>query len=318
MKIVLSAVAAVSCLLAGAGPAAAKAIPVDLRVEGANSRALTADRYLTSGTSVTTAQQAGCEGTGATKQLAGPTALGVLVDGELVNRRLDPLLVSDQFSFGLLVCGVGGDSATGSSSYWVYKVNHASPEVGGDAFRVKSGDDVLWYFVDGARNSGDELELVAPARVQPGEEFGVQVYAYDFAGVRRPIQGVTVAGGGATATSDAAGAARLTLDDSGNRTLRATLDPHIPSAPTKVCVNDDLSRCSPARGGRIWGSRRAERISGSAGRDVVLAGAGNDRISVRRGDLDTVRCGRGRDTVLGGTRDKIARDCEFIHYRGRR
>ena len=318
MRIVLSAVAAACCALAAAGPAAAASIPVDLRVEGANGRALTADRYYTDSTRIKTAKQPpNCNGSGANKKLPGTTALGTLVDGALVNRRLDPLLVSDEFSFGLLVCGVGGDNAAGSSSFWLYKVNHVSPEVGADAFTVKSSDDVLWYFVDGTRNSGDELELAAPPRVQPNQQFDATVFAYDFKGVRRPVAGATVAGGGVTATTDASGVARLTLTRAGNRTLRATLDPNIPSAPTKVCVNADLSKCASARGTRIWGSRRGEHIVGSAGRDSVLAGAGGDLVIVRGGNVDRVRCGVGSDTVIAGRRDRVARDCEVVRVRGR-
>jgi hypothetical protein len=318
MRPVHSAVLTVCCALALAAPATAAPIPVDLRVEGASGENLTADRYLTDTTSIRTAQRPpNCNGSGARRTLSGPTALGTLVDGELVNRRLDPLLVSDEFSFGLIVCGVGGDEAGGASSFWLYKVNHVAPEVGGDAFTVKRGDDVLWYFVNGPLNSGDELELGAPPRVRAGEEFTATVHAYDLHGTRRPVAGATVSGGGATATTDASGVARLRLERSGNRTLRATLDPHIPSAPTKVCVNADLSKCAAARGTRIWGSRRSERIAGSAGPDRVRAGGGNDRISVRRGSRDRVRCGRGRDRVLAGSRDRLAGDCEVVRIRGR-
>jgi len=108
---------------------------------------------------------------------------------------------------------------------------------------------------------------------------------------------------------------RFVLD---HRTLRATLDPNIPSAPTKVCVNEDLSKCSPARGSRIWGSRRGERIAGTAGPNRIRAGGGNDRILVRRGWRDVVRCGRGRDVVRAGARDRVASDCEVVRIRGRR
>ncbi len=316
MRIVLSAAAAVCCALAAAGPAAAS-IPVDLRVEGASGRALTADRYVTDSTRIKTAKQPpNCNGSGKNKRLPGTTALGTLVDGALVDRRLDPLLVSDEFSLGLFVCGVGGSNASGSN-FWLYKVNHVEPTLGGDAFNLKPGDDVLWYFVNGTLNGGDELELGAPARVQPGQQFDVTVSAYDRNGVKRPVAGATVAGGGATATTDASGVAHLALNRVGNRTLRATLDPNIPSAPTKVCVNADLSDCAPARGSRIWGSRRGEFIRGTAGRDRVLAGAGNDRVAVRRGSVDRVRCGQGSDTVLAGRRDRVARDCEVVRVRGR-
>jgi Ca2+-binding RTX toxin-like protein len=318
MRPVLSAAATVCFLFAMAAPALAAPIPVDLRVEGGNGRALTADRYLTDSTKIKTAKQPpSCNGSGKAKKLPGTTALGTLVDGALVNNRLDPLLVSDEFSFGLLVCGVGGSNSGGASSFWLYKVNHVSPEVGGEAFAVKPSDDVLWYFVNGASNSGDELELVAPARVKPGQQFDVSVAGYDFAGARHPVAGATVAGGGATGTTDASGVAHLTLNRGGTRTLRATLDPNIPSAPTKVCVNADLSKCAPARGTRIWGSRRAESIAGTTGRDSVLAGAGNDTISVRRGSVDRVRCGAGNDTVRAGRRDRVAADCEHVSVRGR-
>lgn len=318
MRPVHSAVLTACCVLALAAPAGAASIPVDVRVEGAAGKSLTADRYLTDTTTVGTAQRPpNCNGTGARKSLPGPTALGAVADGERVDRRLDPLLVSDEFSFGLIVCGIGGDEAT-ASNFWLYKVNHVSPEVGADQFTVKRGDDVLWFYSSTDLNTGNELELRAPARVRAGDEFTVQVNQYDFQGNRSPAAGVTVAGGGASGVTDASGVARLTLDRRGNRTLRATLDPHIPSAPTKVCVNVDLSKCSPARGGRIWGSRRGERIAGTAGPDRIRAGGGNDRISVRRGWRDVVRCGRGGDRVLAGARDRVASDCEVVRIRGRR
>jgi hypothetical protein len=318
MRPVLSAAATVCCAFAVAVPAAAASIPVDLRVEGANGRALTADRYLTDTTSVTTTKQPpDCNGTGARKDLAGPTALGTLADGALVNNRLDPLLVSDQFSFGLIVCGVGGDNAKGSSSFWLYKVNHVSPEVGGDAFAVKPDDDVLWFFSDGTHNTGDELALTAPRSALRGSQFPVVVMAYDFAGVARPLAGARVTGGAQDVVTDAQGTAQVTVNRSGAAKLRATLDPNVPSAPTNVCVSDRLSTCSGGVAGNIWGSRRGERISGRRGRDFVRGGGGNDRIAVRRGAVDRVRCGRGRDLVLAGRRDRVAGDCERVRVRGR-
>lgn len=318
MRPVLSAAATVCCLCVVAAPAALASIPVDLRVEGANGRNLTADRYQTDSTRIkTTKRPPNCNGSGKNKKLNGTTALGALVDGSLANRRLDPLLVSDEFSFGLLVCGIGGDNAAGASSFWLYKVNHVAPEVGADQFAVKPSDDVLWYFSAGGRNSGDELELGAPPRVRPSQEFEATVFAYDFAGAKRPVQGATVSGGGASATTDASGVAQLTLNRRGTRTLRATLDPNIPSAPTKVCVNAVLSKCAGARGTRIWGSRSADSIVGTAGRDSVLAGDGNDTIRIRRGSVDRVRCGGGNDTVRAGKRDRVAADCENVIRRGR-
>jgi hypothetical protein len=316
----ISLAGAVGCALALAlcGSAAARSVPVDLRVEAAGGRVLTADRYLTAGTSVRTESGMGCNGSGQTKALGGFTALGALVDASRVNPRLLPLGVSDEFDFGLLVCGVGDDFASGSSSFWLYKVDHVSPEVGADAFEVRPGDDVLWYFSDTTRNqnTGDELQLVAPKRAQRGEEFAVEVRAWDAAGADRPVEGATVSGGGESVRTDGDGIARMEVDRNATVTLRATLDPHVPSAPEKVCVNARLSRCSPP-GERIHGSRRGERIRGTAGSDVVLAQGGKDRVAVRGGGRDRVRCGKGRDVVAAGRLDRVARDCEVVRRRGR-
>ena len=57
MRPVLSAAATVCCVFAAAAPALAAPIPVDLRVEGANGRARTADRYYTDATRIKTAKQ---------------------------------------------------------------------------------------------------------------------------------------------------------------------------------------------------------------------------------------------------------------------
>src|ERR671915_391031 len=44
------------------------------------------------------------------------------------------------------VCGVG-DFESSDSAFWLYKVDHVAPEVGGDQFPIdRSHDEVLWYF----------------------------------------------------------------------------------------------------------------------------------------------------------------------------
>ena len=314
----LAGLAAACALALCTGVASAKPIAADLRVQGSGAPALTADRYMTDTTRVRT-DNTRCNGSGDTKQLQGPTALGLLVDATRANRRLDPLGVSDEFDFGLLVCGVHDDFAEGTSSFWLYKVNHVSPEVGADQYRVKPGDDILWFFSDTSANvnTGDELDLVAPARAERGDEIEVRTYAYDFAGVRRPLEGVLVSGGDEDVRSDAAGLAPVTVDRNATVSLQASLAPHIPSAPVAVCVNEELSECPAVRGETLFGSFRGERIRGTAGPDVVRAGKGRDRILVRRGGRDRVRCGKGRDTVLAGRGDRVARDCEVVRRRGR-
>ena len=63
----------------------------------------------------------------------------------------------------------------------------------------------------------------------------------------------------------------------------------------------------------IAGTRAADVIEGtpSAG-DVILAGAGNDRVHANDGHTDRVDCGSGRDTVWADRTDRLAH-CEIVH-----
>lgn len=65
-----------------------------------------------------------------------------------------------EFSFGPFVDRIGRYPASGSSG-WVYKVNHVSPPVGANAYRLRDGDEVLWYFARfGAQGGPKTLDLV--------------------------------------------------------------------------------------------------------------------------------------------------------------
>ena len=46
--------------------------------------------------------------------------------------------------------------------------------------------------------------------------------------------------------------------------------------------------------------------------DTISGGPGNDRINVVRGDIDSVRCGAGRDVVFADPGDRVAGDCEDV------
>ena len=85
---------------------------------------------------------------------------------------------------------------------------------------------------------------------------------------------------------------------------------------------------------RLVGTAKADTISGRGGKDVILAGAGPDSVVAGAGrdsvdagagnDLvaieydgarDTVRCGRGLDTVTADLVDTVATDCELVGRR---
>lgn len=68
-----------------------------------------------------------------------------------------------EFSFGPFVDRIGRYPASGSNG-WVYKVNHVSPPVGANAYRLQDGDEVLWYFARfGAQGGPKTLDLVRTA-----------------------------------------------------------------------------------------------------------------------------------------------------------
>lgn len=235
----LSAVLLISPSLADA--AAAKGVPVTVRVVGSGGRTL-AERWLRARTTtIPTSPKATCfgSGTGGSGKpvtLAGATALGALteaVDGDSVLR---PLLVTDHFSFGLAICGIGGEVVkAGSESSWYFKVNHRSQAVGADQVKLHAGDEVLWDLAS-SYPYPDELALSAPAKATAGLPFTVRVWSYDEAGKRTPVAGVKVTG--AAAPTGADGRTQVTLSKPAR--LVATKSDEITSNRVAVCLG---SKC---------------------------------------------------------------------------
>jgi hypothetical protein len=63
---------------------------------------------------------------------------------------------------------------------------------------------------------------------------------------------------------------------------------------------------------RCTGTTRADPIDGSPLADEIAGGGGDDTIRSRRGGIDVVSCGRGRDIVHADKRDHVARECERV------
>lgn len=309
-----AALAACALAVAAVTPASAATVPADLRVEGPGGQDLTHGwTYYSDTATITSDASEACGGKGESHTLNGPTALGILEFARQHNSLLDPVRISDEFDFGLLVCGIGPYVASeADSAFWTYKVNHVSPEVGADQYPLKAGDEVLWVFsnFNTFENTGNELELVAPGTVEADEPFEVTVNQYDFAGVKTAAPGVQI-GGGAQAVTDENGKAQITFDgEEESEILRAYGGVDIPSAPVRICVGPCMQIPK-------------QRIFGTSGRDVIKAkgdfaefveaGAGNDRVDVS-GDTfsDKVRCGSGRDRVIADRRDRVARNCEKV------
>lgn len=192
---------ALALLICGAAVASAKRSPAKgtaakLRVLAGQK--LLAERWLRTGTTaVPTSPRATClgpdkGGSGRPVRVPGATALGLLAQAARHDRRLRPLWVTDAFSFGLAVCGIGGLEPP-ETGFWYLKVNHENPEVGGDAAKLGRGDEVLW-FLSPSFEPPPELGLRAPRRVRLGRPFAARVIAYDDAGDRSPVAGAKVRG----------------------------------------------------------------------------------------------------------------------------
>lgn len=230
---------ALSMTLAFTAVAAAKGLQADLRVVGSGGKVLAEKTVPSANVSVKTSPKATCfgpgsGGSGEDAQLKGNTAMGLLASGAKTIPALRPLLISDHFDFGLALCGIGGNVAKGSSS-WYLKINHKSLSVGGDVAKIKAGDEVLWALAKTEAPDykyPDELVLSAPDSALGGKSFTVRVWAYDEKGRKSPQAGAKVTG--AEKPTGADGRTTVTLSRSAKLIARASGE--IPSAREAVCI----------------------------------------------------------------------------------
>jgi hypothetical protein len=233
----LAAVCALALVLSLsiAASALAKGVSADLRVVGKGGKVLTEQTLSSGTTTIKSSPQANCfgagtAGSGKSVTVKGATALGLLATASKATGSLRPLLVTDAFDFGLGICGVGTSKVSGKAS-WYLKVNHKGATVGGDAVKLKPGDEVLWDLAP-SYPYPNELALVAPDTALGGQPFQVTVYSYDEKGKRKPVSGATVTG--ASGPTDASGKATVTLSAPGS--LVATHGKDIPSPAVSVCI----------------------------------------------------------------------------------
>jgi hypothetical protein len=226
---------ALSLTFAFTAVASAKGPVADLRVVGAGGKVLAEKTVASANVAVATSPKATCfgpgtGGSGDDAQLKANTAMGLLASGAKTIPALRPLLISDSFDFGLALCGIGSSVAKGKAS-WYLKINHESLEVGGDAAKIKTGDEVLWTLAPSFPYP-DELVLTAPETAKAGSSFTVRVWAYDEKGKRAPQAGAKVTG--AAVPTGADGRTTVTLAKPAKLMAKATGE--IPSARVAVCV----------------------------------------------------------------------------------
>lgn len=238
----LALVLVAAALAAVAAPAAAQGVPAKLRVVGSRGRVLAEEELATGTTTVPTSPRATCLGAGSggsgrPATIKGATALGLLGEAARSDAALRPLLITDHFSFGLGLCGVGGflGGETAGLS-WYLKLNHKDPEMGGDSVRLQAGDEVLWALVP--YPYPEELALKAPRHARAGKPFTVRVFAYADGGTHAPAAGVEVTG--ASEPTGADGRATVTL--ARPERLIARHGGEIPSNRVAVCVGGKCPR----------------------------------------------------------------------------
>lgn len=294
-----------------AAPAGAATTTANLRVVNTGGATLADQSQVTGDVTINTDPGADCfgppGGSGAGVNVPGPSALGIVKDASDSSGALRPLSVTDQFGFGLGVCGIGGFTFNqGDSAFWYLKVNHVGAQVGGDTYLLSSGDQVLWYLSPGFPPRS-ELELVAPTVAQSGRPFTVNVFSYNDAGQRSPVAGALVTGAEQATGGDGA----TTIELNRSATLQALHGADIPSNSEIVCVITAPRGCGSTQRHKIIGTNGPDRIRGSKSPDVVRARAGGDFINTRGGLTDKVNCGRGRDRAKVGSND-IVRRCEKV------
>lgn len=114
----------------------------------------------------------------------------------------------------LFVDAINGRRNAGDGG-WEYKVDGRTPAVGAavpagqGGARVRPGSRVLWFYCLHANRCQRTLELRLADRTQPAAPVTVTVLGRDDNGRGAPVAGATVTLAGASATTDAAGAAQL-------------------------------------------------------------------------------------------------------------
>ena len=310
-----AAIAACALGALAASPALAATVTTQLRVEANGHDIGPGWHYAHDSISYTTSRSPACRGSGDSGSISGPSALGLLLQGSIYTRRLDPVQISDRYDFGPFVCGVG-DYPSSDSAFWSFKVDHELAQVGGDQFAIdNSHDQVLWYLVDTATgvNTGNELVLsLADNIVQAGTPVEVTVLEYDVNGDATPAEGVRILGGGDVMT-DAAGRATLVFDEAGRHFIRGVRGIDVPTDGTRLCVWEaSQSQCDLFIAGRVVGTHEADRISGTDDPDYILGRSGDDRINARDDVADGVRCGPGDDVAIVDPADRVPRNCETV------
>jgi len=228
-----------------------------------------------------------------------------------------------------------GESHTYTNNdYWNFFVNDANSAVGVCDHIVSPGDRILMFVQrDSAAFAPTVFPLAlsgAPSTVAPGQPFTVVVRELRFdyvspATTPVPVAGATVSGGGASAQTDAAGMATLSIAAPGSFTLRAARSNNVPSAAAAVTVtgapappgSPPVPPVPPALGpapdrsapgATIVGIAEGRRFARGAGPRRLRARVAPDPSGLRAVKLRLTRNDRGRCTYFSGKSERFRRN----------
>jgi len=143
---------------------------------------------------------------------------------------------------GLYVARVRNEREKGRGG-WVYKVGRRAGSSGAadpSGRRLRDGNRVTWFWCEQDETGGCQRTLEArPERTTaaPGETLSVTVRGYDDQGKGIAVEGAAVRLGSATAISDAAGQAVVTVPaEPGKHSLEATRDGLVRAFPVEVTI----------------------------------------------------------------------------------
>jgi hypothetical protein len=222
----------VIALIAAALPATATAAEVDVMVVGK-------ERVLRAPTEVRLKERT-LKVAGRRCRLGAATPLSVLVATRLKLglRDYGRCGKRPRDAAGLYVTRVKREREKGRGG-WVYKIGRKTPSLGAadPSRRLRDGQRVTWFWCEQDDAGGCQRTLeVRPDRTSaaPGETLTVSVRGYDDQGKGVAVEGATVTLGSATAVTDAAGRAVLTVAGSGE--LEATREGFVRAFPVEVTV----------------------------------------------------------------------------------
>ncbi|MBI4897923.1 MAG: hypothetical protein HY827_06110 [Actinobacteria bacterium] len=197
--------------------ASAGAAQVNIRVEGAT--ATRANAAINTGPRSVSTANSSCVADGGGAAATNPTAITAAADWA------DSAGAAALFGFGgSYLCGLAGEIG-GASSYWLMKINNKTQNPPGTyldgSTKLTDGDTVLWYFTDDYAKP--TLDVVAAQTVGVGQTLSGRVDSWD--GATDSVSaaaGVSVTGGGASATTGADGLFSVSFTAPGKFMLSAT------------------------------------------------------------------------------------------------